>query len=99
MMLYPIAYIVLLFPAAIALVIKSTGTEIPKAVELFDATLVWSNGLIDVLLFILTRPSAIAFFGRSSEDETRAQQVALRRTSSQGGSISSMGQTSVLNIQ
>ncbi|KAG8806916.1 hypothetical protein FRC17_004731 [Serendipita sp. 399] len=60
MMLYPIAYMVLLLPLAVVRFILFNGGTVPKGVLLFTACLLWLNGLVDVILFILTRPSVIA---------------------------------------
>ncbi|KAG8782014.1 hypothetical protein FRC16_002733 [Serendipita sp. 398] len=83
MMLYPIAYIFLLLPQSLVRFLELTAhKKIPISIKLLAATLLWLNGLVDAILFILTRQSVTSgrsflphslrtFFGLSSEDESR----------------------------
>ncbi|KAG8861094.1 hypothetical protein FRB91_009894 [Serendipita sp. 411] len=89
MMLYPIAYILLVLPQSVVRFLEFTAhKKSPDSIRLIAATLLWLNGLVDAVLFILTRPSVNtglsflphslrAFFGLSSEDESggNGQQV------------------------
>ncbi|KAG8811750.1 hypothetical protein FRB91_009895 [Serendipita sp. 411] len=112
MMLYPIAYIFLLLPQSLVRFLDSAAhKKIPDSIKLLAATLLWLNGLVDAILFTLTRSSVTAdpsflphslrtFFGLSSEDESKesVRQVTYHH-STQQISIPSMGQTYGISIE
>ncbi|KAG8810424.1 hypothetical protein FRC17_002941 [Serendipita sp. 399] len=112
MMLYPLAYIVVLAPQTIVRFMTFSGHDtIPPGVSLFTATLLMLNGLIDVILFVLTRPSVTtgrtilprsvrSFFGLLSEDGNRAdvRQPASYHSAVYDGSNPPMGQTGGINV-
>ncbi|KAG8781540.1 hypothetical protein FRC16_002836 [Serendipita sp. 398] len=113
MMLYPTAYMILLVPHTIVRFLTFSGhTTVPDGVILFTATVLMLNGLMDVILFILTRPSATAgryflprslrtFFGLSHDEDDRGsgRQVLSHHSSAQEMSSLPIEQTRGINIE
>ncbi|KAG9050900.1 hypothetical protein FS842_011295 [Serendipita sp. 407] len=113
MMLYPIAYIFLLLPHSIVRFLGfAGGVTTPSGVSLVTATLLMLNGLVDSILFTLTRPSATAgrsflphslraFFGLLSEDGSRgnARKVPSYHSSAQEVSTPPMEQACGISIE
>ncbi|KAG8816023.1 hypothetical protein FRC17_000497 [Serendipita sp. 399] len=109
-MLYPIAYICLMAPSAAVIIISLSGIKVPKGVTLFTMTLVWLNGLADVILFILTRPAILAdptflprplrsLVGRLSDNRGSAKQPNLHDLSIQEVTSPPMGHTGGMNMR
>jgi len=55
MMLYPIAYIILVFPLAISRFASWAGNNVPFEVTIFTAAIFLLSGLVNVMLFTTTR--------------------------------------------
>jgi len=55
MLIYPIAFTILIFPMAVVRFVTWSGTAVTDAVSTFGDTVFLMCGLVDVLLFVLTR--------------------------------------------
>ncbi|KAH9839442.1 uncharacterized protein C8Q71DRAFT_722360 [Rhodofomes roseus] len=55
MLIYPIAFTILIFPMAIVRFVSWSGTPVTDAASTFGDTVFLMCGLVDVLLFVLTR--------------------------------------------
>ncbi|KAG8755461.1 hypothetical protein FRC14_004028 [Serendipita sp. 396] len=111
MMLYPIAYIFLLLPQSVVRFLDFAGhKKIPISIKLITVTLLWLNGLVDAILFILTRSSVTAgcsflphavrtFFGLTSEDGKDGKQVSSYHSPTHEMSTLPMDQACGINVE
>ncbi|KIP11516.1 hypothetical protein PHLGIDRAFT_114372 [Phlebiopsis gigantea 11061_1 CR5-6] len=74
MLLYPVAYTIIILPIAVCRFAAWSGAEVPFAATIFTDSLYLLSGLVNVLLFCLTRRvlprhSVVTHRFRASEDE------------------------------